>query len=354
MSTAQPSSSPDSSSTSTDHAEITRDTEFWFDDGNIVLISAATSTCGKVAFRVYKGMLARVSPVFQDLFELAGAHPGPGAVTLPLHEASEPRLFDGCPTVAVTESSIEMRHFLGAVLYSAMNVPYFRDPTKLQPFARMATIARVAHKYQADALATAAFERIEQLFITFDGRHAPSYMIELTHEDAIQVVNLAHLFDSPKTLLIALFLCCVLPPLLLRNGTLREDGVRERLSDEDYELCAGAVRPMLAWYNDTLQMHLREGPTPECTEPVQCRNHARRAEEAMKRQPRSLKNIFAKWYSRGDTPGGSASWNTSDYLGWPCDTCHTTHRETWHEQLADAIPQFLPQWLCIKNSLEGN
>ncbi|KAJ2974348.1 hypothetical protein NUW54_g11906 [Trametes sanguinea] len=41
---------------------ITKDEDFWFEDGNIVLVAQ------DVAFRVYKGPLMRHSTVFQDMF----------------------------------------------------------------------------------------------------------------------------------------------------------------------------------------------------------------------------------------------------------------------------------------------
>lgn len=41
-----------------------RDTEFWYDDGNIILVAR------DVEFRVFKGILAEYSPVFKDMCSL--------------------------------------------------------------------------------------------------------------------------------------------------------------------------------------------------------------------------------------------------------------------------------------------
>ena len=41
---------------------LTRDTIFWFTDGNVIL------SAGTIAFRVYYGTLATQSPVFDDMF----------------------------------------------------------------------------------------------------------------------------------------------------------------------------------------------------------------------------------------------------------------------------------------------
>ncbi|TFK85584.1 hypothetical protein K466DRAFT_551810 [Polyporus arcularius HHB13444] len=43
---------------------LQKDEEFWFDDGTITLIAE------DVEFRVYKGLLARLSPVLADMFSL--------------------------------------------------------------------------------------------------------------------------------------------------------------------------------------------------------------------------------------------------------------------------------------------
>ena len=67
--------------------------EYWLDDGNIVLIAQGT-----VAFRVYKGLLARASPVFKDLFAIDAVQVG--------------EMMDGVPVVTVTDYPEALRRFL--------------------------------------------------------------------------------------------------------------------------------------------------------------------------------------------------------------------------------------------------
>ena len=43
---------------------ITRHSDLWFDDGNVILIAEG------IGFRVYRGVLARQSEVFRDTFEI--------------------------------------------------------------------------------------------------------------------------------------------------------------------------------------------------------------------------------------------------------------------------------------------
>lgn len=54
--------------------------DLWFEDGNVVLIAEYTG------FRVFKGVLARYSEVFRDMFQ----------IPQPIHPEES---FDGCPVV---------------------------------------------------------------------------------------------------------------------------------------------------------------------------------------------------------------------------------------------------------------
>lgn len=81
----------------------TRDEEFWYDDGNIILIAR------DVEFRIYRGILAEKSPVFSDMFSL----PQPPAASLSAAAA----VADGsCPVVHLSDSSEDIRHVLRAFM----------------------------------------------------------------------------------------------------------------------------------------------------------------------------------------------------------------------------------------------
>ena len=75
-----------------------KDDEFWFDDGNIVLIAN-----NDVAFRFYKGLLARASPIFQDMFSIFQPH-------------GEKEMMDGCIVVRLHEDPHDLRAFLKATM----------------------------------------------------------------------------------------------------------------------------------------------------------------------------------------------------------------------------------------------
>ncbi len=82
----------------TDRIELpqpAKDEEIWFDDGNIVVVA------GDTAFKLYRGILSSVSPVFKDLF------------SMPQPETTE--TMDGCPVVLLSDSATELRHFFRLV-----------------------------------------------------------------------------------------------------------------------------------------------------------------------------------------------------------------------------------------------
>ncbi len=72
-------------------ADRKRDEEFWFEDGNVMLVAR------DVEFRVFKGILADHSPVFKDMFSL----PQPPEYATAL-----------CPVVHVTDAPEDLRHLL--------------------------------------------------------------------------------------------------------------------------------------------------------------------------------------------------------------------------------------------------
>ncbi|KAI0783930.1 hypothetical protein BC629DRAFT_1518202 [Irpex lacteus] len=72
--------------------------EFWFEDGNIVLVAEGTG------FRVHRGVLSRHSEVFRDMFLVP--QPAEGEETI-----------EGCPVVRLTEDGAEEVALVLEILY---------------------------------------------------------------------------------------------------------------------------------------------------------------------------------------------------------------------------------------------
>lgn len=75
----------------------TQDQTFWYDDGTVIIHTPT------VAFRVYKGLLANRSPVFEDMFSLPQPSPSRGLAEAYLKTP---------PVVEVPDSPEDWRHLL--------------------------------------------------------------------------------------------------------------------------------------------------------------------------------------------------------------------------------------------------
>ena len=70
--------------------------EFWFADGNLILVARET------AFRIYHGLLTVQSQVFDDMFASASSS---------THES-----LDGCPVVHLSDTPEDLAHLLHVLL----------------------------------------------------------------------------------------------------------------------------------------------------------------------------------------------------------------------------------------------
>lgn len=73
--------------------------EFWFNDGNLILVDAANRT---TAFRIYAGLLASQSEFFANMFTVASSN------------ADE--VYDGCPVVPVYDTPEDFAHLLRVLI----------------------------------------------------------------------------------------------------------------------------------------------------------------------------------------------------------------------------------------------
>ncbi|KAM5544059.1 hypothetical protein V8D89_002245 [Ganoderma adspersum] len=257
-----------------------KDEEFWFDDGNIIVVA------GDTAFKLYKGILSSVSPVFKDLFSMP--------------QPNNPETMDGCLVVRLNDSATELGHFFRLVTKPGFSLLRYHSPPS---FRMLAAICRIGHKYQAAKAVEAASERIVMFFekACSEGRsmnacweyfwesHQRDIGIKVELTDAIEAVNLARLLDKPTILPFAFYLCCAAHPLHLRNGYFREDGTVEKLSDADYLKCATAtpqllarcvhyVRRLLAYYKNG------HGGRVKCQSIQQCQEVFRRMDADMEEE----------------------------------------------------------------------
>ena len=90
------------SSSELEHATLKHDDEFWFDDGNLILVARGTG------FKIYRGLLTAQSSVFADMFATSSV------------EDTEKHA--DCPVVHLTESSDDLRDLLRVLLPKSRRV----------------------------------------------------------------------------------------------------------------------------------------------------------------------------------------------------------------------------------------
>ncbi|KAJ7689852.1 hypothetical protein B0H17DRAFT_936866 [Mycena rosella] len=114
----------------------------WFEDGNVI-IQAETDH-----FRIYRGVLAARSPIFNDM--------------LGLPQPQELETLEGCPVVRLPDAALEVAAFLRALFDSAFFEPY-PSPSE---FHIIAGILRLSHKYDVAYLRHRALVHLSSLYST--------------------------------------------------------------------------------------------------------------------------------------------------------------------------------------------
>ncbi|GBE89172.1 hypothetical protein SCP_1501800 [Sparassis crispa] len=236
---------------------VCEDEEFWFTDGNVILVSGETS------FRVHQGVVSRHSEVFRDLF------------SVPQPENEEKRF--GCPVICLSDSPIDLRYLL-RVLYDGRKYYLKRREEQLE-LAEVAALVGLAQKYQIEDLREDGILRLKTCFTDkFDvwedilNKSQASYsstLMRFRPTDAIAAVDLAHRTDTLSMLPIALYLCCTLESSYLIRGVTRADGTVERLSPEDLERCLDA-RTYLLNRNISMNQQIYGATSPSCSDRSRC------------------------------------------------------------------------------------
>ncbi|KAF7298484.1 hypothetical protein MKEN_01373500 [Mycena kentingensis (nom. inval.)] len=134
--------------------QLRRIEDIWFDDGNVVL------QAGSAQYRVYRGTLARKSPIFSDMFCIG--------------QPSGAELVDGCPLVIMPDDEADMTPFLQA-LFDAEFFPAFPARTTV---STIHGCLRLAHKYDVAGLRYRALLHLSSRFRTRLADHNTSRYYE--------------------------------------------------------------------------------------------------------------------------------------------------------------------------------
>ncbi|KAL7278468.1 hypothetical protein ACG7TL_007467 [Trametes sanguinea] len=202
------------------HVQSTQDAEYWFEDGNIILVAQ------DVSFKVYKGLLAEHSEVFRSMFLVAqGAQPSTEQST------------DGCPVVPLDDSPEDLRQLFRLIFPLSTNLKLNKGDLDIDV---LSAVIRLDHKYELPSLYAEALSHLTTYYtIDFNawisGRNAKMWKPEPVH--AIGAISLARLTNTLSILPTAFYELCTLDPSSLLRGYTSRDGTVHRLSESDLELC---------------------------------------------------------------------------------------------------------------------
>ncbi|KAI0753759.1 hypothetical protein C8Q74DRAFT_1373699 [Fomes fomentarius] len=239
-------------------SNATHDEEFWFQDGNVVLLASDT-----VAFRVYSGLLASQSPVLRNMLSSPAI-------------ASAAQI-DAVRVVQVLDSSHEWKHLLRILLpKDSKMIPKLSHNIR-SDFHAISTVLRLAHKYEIifveqyaiSALKDMYPDAYERFFEVYYGSFSTTPQDRSTSEHkvtlsyAIGAINLARLTNTLSILPAAFYHCSALGGDIAK-GHSREDGTVDYLSRDDLSRCIEGMRTLMTATHEYVQS-LSKGPSPSCT-----------------------------------------------------------------------------------------
>ncbi|EPT05798.1 hypothetical protein FOMPIDRAFT_1039557 [Fomitopsis schrenkii] len=204
----------DAAAGGTAREEFKQDAAFWYDDGNVILISN-----DNVGFRLYRGLLADRSTVFRDMFSLP--------------QPPEAQSISGCPVVNLSDSSVVLKELLAELFHGKRYA--IEGDIELDCLAYR---IRVAHKYGFSEILKDSLEELKRLY--------PSTLADwekIPHHDsarAITAVKLARLTNTLSILPSAVYSCCQIDEAVLLKGAAHPDGTVDVLSRNDLVMCMKA------------------------------------------------------------------------------------------------------------------
>ncbi|KAL1938096.1 hypothetical protein VTO73DRAFT_11925 [Trametes versicolor] len=197
---------------------FSKDAEFWFDDGTILLVSQ------NVGFRVYKKGLAERSPLFSDLLSI----PQPGLA------GSEET--SGCPVVALTDSPDQLRHLFRALFSSGGHVLSDKEDGTVTMDV-VAAIVRLSHKYQIESLLAEGLSILTEYytdnFRLWIKKRRPT-RLRASARDAFTAIDLGHLTDTPSILPLAYLYASDAGFLAPKDGCIDVNLARALLDSGEY------------------------------------------------------------------------------------------------------------------------
>ncbi|KAI0365135.1 hypothetical protein BV20DRAFT_973566 [Pilatotrama ljubarskyi] len=310
---------------------LKRDEDIWFPSGNITIIAD-----GRVAFRVFQGILSQRSEAFRGLFDL------------PLPPDCEK--LDDCPVVHLSDSPTDLKHLL-LVIYCRKNYFYRRDEPIPVPFHILASLIRMSHKYGVQDLYNTALARLKKFYTSdfdaWDDKKARRRYVTTTAADALTVLELARLTNTPSLLPTAYLICCSLDKARrVKKRTRHERPLLAELSPWDLKHVVTGKAKLAQRRAARLLGLLRAAPCEGCSRPEKCAYAVQRTlqridlaelEQGMD-DALAFDHLFGWFWTRGQVERLCGRCMTAS------DEAHTKLRlETWYK-LPEIFGIEVPGW----------
>ncbi|KAJ7150444.1 hypothetical protein C8R43DRAFT_1067909 [Mycena crocata] len=311
--------------------------DLWFEDGNLVI------QAGNRQFRVYRGILAARSPVFQDM--------------LSFPQPVDSELVDGCPIVRIPDSAMEATVFLKAIFLPDSFRPYPAETT----YDILAGCLRLGHKYGVDSLRRQALIHLSSYHPTslstwdhpdfVDDAHLSfspiswAYPRDLSYN--MSVVELAREIDAPWVLPITFYRLSN----ALSTGRLGREifvgtvynGVTTSLSEQDQVSFLKGHNIQNHSAADVLRFLSHPQEIEDCDAPTECFMERIRVLDELREGIQKNSCVALNIWDAED-------WERLEDL---CSSCHEVLRETHanaRQAFWDKLPEMygLPSWVELE------
>ncbi|KAJ7435231.1 hypothetical protein B0H11DRAFT_2207755 [Mycena galericulata] len=237
-----------------DSAELTRSTEFWFEDGTVVL------QVEKTLYRVYRGLLSSRSTVFRDTF----------SIPQPTEEGTQ---IEGCPVVQLHDKARDFSCFLKALHHYAG--AYNTCP--VAGIKELCSVLRLSDKYDAHLLRQSMISILSDIY--------PSTLNKWTHrkdkippgyrdtqDDPIHVLNIARDLDIRRIIPGAMYQVCRRYDIENILYGVRGKPHLKIIDEDDRKRCAFAIPALMLAKHQVLVHYLMHGEDefPECDDQAVC------------------------------------------------------------------------------------
>lgn len=231
-----------------DESGLTR-SNVWLEDGNVVLQAE------KTLFKIHRGFLSRISPIFADVFTMA-------------QPDDEPTV-EGCPVMQLPgDLAVDMQHAL-AILYDQS---YRRGAI---PFDIVAAMIRIGRKYEIDRLRSEGLARLQiELPSEVDGVDPHKNWTEIVLEQGVlyRMANFAHECNLMDLLPAAYFwsACQDLDDIVLGVPWEGDSGTRVTLLPEVQRICLVGRHNLLEGHNQAFEWVGEIGARSDCKDRKMC------------------------------------------------------------------------------------